>query len=461
MQKIKPALWIILTLVLIACNKKSESQTDNNPMQLDTIVIAKDFHVPWEILWGPDDHIWMTERSGRVSRINPDTKTVQRLLEISVIERGESGLLGMALHPHFPDEPFVYLVYNYPEGNNIRERLVRYTYQQDQLVNEEILINNISGNTYHDGSRLVFGPDDKLYMTTGDAGDMPLSQDLSSLSGKILRINPDGSVPDDNPIEGSYVWALGLRNTQGLDYARNGILYSSEHGPDSDDEINILEQGRNYGWPTVKGPCDTQEEMQFCTANNVMEPIQHYTPTLAVAGIAYYGHQAIPEWSNSLIVTSLKAGRLLVLHLSDAGDSIVSSTTVYDNEFGRLRDVCVSDDGRVFISTSNNDGRGSPNPGDDMIIEIVASSPTAIGEKVKPTSFNIYPNPSRHQVKADIDSRLINGTFEVYDMEGRSKLKGNTKQLATGIDISSLAAGLYNVVIRSKNEFLTSTLLVL
>lgn len=430
-------------------------------MQLDTVVVAKGLDVPWEILWGPDDYIWITERSGKVKRINPDTKAIQTLLEITVSDQGESGLLGMALHPNFTEEPLVYLAYNYTDGNSIRERLVRYTYQQERLINEEVLIDNIPGNTYHDGARLLFGPDEKLYMTTGDAGEMPLSQNLSSLNGKLLRINPDGSIPDDNPIESSYVWALGLRNSQGLDFANNGILYSSEHGPESDDEINILEQGRNYGWPNVIGPCDTPAEIQFCTANNVMEPIQHYTPTLAVAGIAYYSHEALPDWTNSLIVTSLKAGKLLVLHLSDPGDSVINTTTVYDNNFGRLRDVCVSDDGRVFISTSNNDGRGDPNPGDDKIIELVASSPTSISEQDKLNSLKIYPNPSRNQVKADLNGKFLNGSFEVYDMEGRSKLKGSSKQLATGVDISTLSAGLYNVVVRNQKELLSTTLLVL
>lgn len=448
-------------MIIIACNKKSASQTDNNPMQLDTVVVAKGLDVPWEILWGPDEYIWITERSGKVKRINPDTKTIQTLLELTVADQGESGLLGMALHPNFTEEPLVYLAYNYTDGNSIRERLVRYTYQQERLINEEVLIDNIPGNTYHDGARLLFGPDEKLYMTTGDAGEMPLSQNLSSLNGKLLRINPDGSIPDDNPIESSYVWALGLRNSQGLDFANNGILYSSEHGPESDDEINILEQGRNYGWPNVIGPCDTPAEIQFCTANNVMEPIQHYTPTLAVAGIAYYSHEALPDWTNSLIVTSLKAGKLLVLHLSDPGDSVINTTTVYDNNFGRLRDVCVSDDGRVFISTSNNDGRGDPNAGDDKIIELVASSPTSISEQDKLNSLKIYPNPSRNQVKADLNGKFLNGSFEVYDMEGRSKLKGSSKQLATGVDISTLSAGLYNVVVRNQKELLSTTLLVL
>ncbi len=369
-KKFPVIIQIILALVILGCNERLDSQNGNPDTKLDTTIIAKGLIVPWEILWSPENELWVTERGGKVLKINPETKERKELIEIQVTEEGESGLLGMALHPDFPSTPWVYLVYTYTQASSIKERLTRYTYQQDQLVDEEILIDNIAGNNYHIGARLIFGHDGKLYMTTGDAGNTSLSQNQASLSGKLLRINPDGSVPDDNPIQGSYVWASGLRNSQGLDFSPTGILYSSEHGPQSDDEINILEVGRNYGWPDVKGMCDNPSEADFCSNNNVREPIQVYTPTLALAGIAYYQHSAIPEWNNSLIVTSLKAGKLLILHLDEQGMNVVKTTTFYDNDFGRLRDVCVSTDGRVFIATSNRDGRGSPKSNDDMIIEI-------------------------------------------------------------------------------------------
>lgn len=366
---------LLLFVVLAAgCNKKLESRNNedngDNPSK-DTAVIARNLEVPWEILWGPDGYIWMTERTGRVSRVHPDTRKLTVLLEVKVTNQGESGLLGMALHPDFQSEPYVYLVYNYSSGTSIRERLVRYRYYNEKLTQDKVLIDNIPGNTYHDGSRLLFGPDDKLYMTTGDAGDMPLAQDMGSLNGKILRINADGSVPSDNPVAGSYVYALGSRNAQGLDFSPSGILYSSEHGPESDDEINIIERGRNYGWPTVKGKCDKPEEEAFCSSKNVREPIYAYTPTLALAGIAYYGHDKFPAWKNSLMVTSLKAEKLIIHHLSADGLSVTKTTTIKDGDFGRLRDVCVSPDGRVFISTSNKDGRGDVTRDDDKIIELL------------------------------------------------------------------------------------------
>ncbi len=370
MNKIYATLHIVLALVVIGCKDQNDSQNSYPDVKLDTTIVAKGLDVPWEVLWSPENELWVTERGGRVLKINPETKEIKELLAIQVTEEGESGLLGMALHPDFPSTPWVYLVYTYTQSSSIVERLTKYTYQHDRLLNEEILIDNIAGNNYHIGSRLKFGPDGKLYMTTGDAGNISLPQNQASLNGKLLRINPDGSVPNDNPVHGSYVWASGLRNSQGLDFSPAGVLYSSEHGPESDDEINILEVGRNYGWPNVKGMCDNPSETDFCNSHNVREPIQVYTPTLALAGIAYYLNDAIPEWNNSLIVTSLKAGKLIILHLDEQGMNIKNSTTFYDNDLGRLRDVCVSSDGRVFIATSNRDGRGSPKSTDDMIIEI-------------------------------------------------------------------------------------------
>ena len=189
-----------------------------------------------------------------------------------------------------------------------------------------------------------------------------------------MNIGPkwDGTIPEDNPIPGSYIWTWGHRNPQGLVISPAGIMYSSEHGPSSDDELNIIEKGRNYGWPNVKGFCDDVTEGSFCADSNVFEPIAAWTPTLAVAGTDFYPHPAIPEWQNSLLVTSLKASRLVALKLSEDGRTVQQEDAYFDNWFGRLRDICVSPDGRVFLAVSNRDGRGTIRSGDDRIIEIAA-----------------------------------------------------------------------------------------
>jgi hypothetical protein len=230
-------------------------------------------------------------------------------------------------------------------------------------------------------------------MTTGDAANTSTSQNQNSFSGKILRMNLDGSIPDDNPIAGSYIWTWGHRNPQGMVISPAGIMYSSEHGPSSDDELNIIEKGRNYGWPDVKGFCDEVTESPFCEAYNVFEPLVAWTPTLAVAGTDFYPYAGIPEWQNSVLVTSLKAGRLVALKLSGDGKSVISENAFFNGWFGRMRDICVSPDGRVFIAVSNRDGRGTIRSGDDRIVEIALRNIANLDHRSVSSDFFVYPNP--------------------------------------------------------------------
>ena len=371
------AKFIIVSCILLTGSlMESRSQITIGSTEVDTSILITGLDTPWEILWGPDNMIWMTEREGRVSRVDPETGHREVLLDLTgtVVEGSENGMLGMVLHPNFmhPDSQFVYLVYTYYTTANL-ERLVRYTFDSDTLVDELILLDHIPAAYYHIGSRVIILPDRTLLMSTGDAGSGSYALDTNLLQGKFLRLNLDGSVPDDNPIPGSYVWSLGHRNPQGLVRAPSGIIYSSEHGPSNDDELNIIEKGRNYGWPEVEGFCDLPAEQAYCTANNVKEPLVAWTPTLAVCGIDYYDHGAIPEWKHSILMTTLKESDLRVLKLNASGDSILSEEVFFDNEFGRLRDICISPDGRIFLATSNQDGRANspfPIPGDDRIVEV-------------------------------------------------------------------------------------------
>jgi glucose/arabinose dehydrogenase len=192
---------------------------------------------------------------------------------------------------------------------------------------------------------------DKLFITTGDAANTSLSQNNSSPNGKVLRISLNGSIPADNPIAGNPLWSSGHRNAQGLVYANN-ILYSSEHGPDTDDEINIIEKGRNYGWPNVRGFCEGGEQ-SFCTTNNVKEPIKAWTPTIAVSGMDYYNSDYIPQWKNSLLVATLKNSRLMQLKLNSSYNSVSETNEFFTSSYGRMRDVCISPQGKVYICTGN------------------------------------------------------------------------------------------------------------
>ena len=357
LQIMKYLLWLLILPVslLVDCDRGGNS--DNNvagAAELKTSILVQNLRHPWEILWGPDNFIWMTERDGRVSRVNPATGTVILLLNITeVASRGEGGLLGMVLHPDFSTTPHVFVAYNYNNSGSYREKIVRYTYNGSTLINPVILLDNISASSIHNGCRLLISPDKKLFITTGDAansGSYP--QNISSLNGKVLRLNLDGSIPSDNPFPGNPVWSFGHRNAQGLVIANN-IMYSSEHGPTSDDEINIIQKGRNYGWPQVEGFCNSTSERNFCNANNVKEPIKAWTPTIAPCGLDFYDKNEIPAWKNSLLLVALKNARLYQMKLDESHTTITETNEFFTNDFGRLRDICISPAGKVYISTSN------------------------------------------------------------------------------------------------------------
>jgi len=357
-MKNKPLLSILLLTILFACGKSDPPAT---PVELQATTLVENLIVPWEILWGPDNKIWMTERTGKISRVDTGTGAITPLLTVSeVVHQGEAGMLGMVLHPNFNTTPQVFVAYNYNNGGNLREKIVRYTYNGTTLINPLIIQDNIAASNIHNGCRLAIGPDMKLYISTGDASVPSNSQNSSSLNGKILRLNLDGTIPADNPSAGSPIWTKGHRNPQGLVFV-NDRLYSAEHGPDTDDEVNIIEKGRNYGWPDVPGFCDGSETA-FCNANNVKEPIKAWTPTLAVSGIDYYNHDLIPQWKNSILVATLKNQRIYQLKLNGDGTAVTEINEYLPNTYGRLRDFCISPDGKVFVSTSNG--------GNDKIIKI-------------------------------------------------------------------------------------------
>lgn len=364
------ALLLVFSLSLCTQCKKSGKNDADNPMGSASIkdsVLVQGLNFPWEILWGPDNYIWMTERGGKISRVNPATGIVSSLLTVSeVVTNNEGGMLGMVLHPDFSTTPQVFVAYDYNNGSNYRGKVVRYIYDGTNLVNPLTIIDNIHASSIHNGCRLLITPDLKLFITTGDASDQSSPQNISALNGKILRLNLDGSIPADNPVAGNPYWSFGHRNPQGLVFANN-ILYSSEHGPDSDDEINIIEKGRNYGWPDVRGFCNEGGEQSFCNANNVKEPIKAWTPTIAVSGMDYYDKDLIPEWKNSLLAVALKNSRLYQMKLNNNFTAIAETNEYFTNVYGRMRDVCISPGGKVYICTSNG--------GNDKIIQINHLSP--------------------------------------------------------------------------------------
>ncbi len=316
--------------------------TERAETELALEVLVTDLDTPWAIDFLPDGKLIFTERPGKVNIFDGKEKII--IAEITVSEISESGLLGIAVDPEFNKNNFIYLYYTNQNGFN---QVSRFVLENNKLIDETILLNNIPSAQFHDGGRIKFGPDGKLYITTGDATVPSSAQDIASLAGKILRINKDGTVPEDNPF-GNYVWSYGHRNPQGLAW-NNGTLYEAEHGPTRNDEINIIEKGKNYGWPQE---CDKSADF--------INPIRCFTEfTLAPAGIAFY--------KGDLYVAGLRGTQLRRLVL-DIDGKILKEEELF-SELGRIREVVAHDD-YLYIATSNRDGRGIPRPGDDKIIRI-------------------------------------------------------------------------------------------
>ena len=272
-------------------------------------------------------------------------------------------------------------------------------------------------------------------MTTGDALQASEAQNRASLNGKILRLNLDGTIPANNPTAGSRVYTLGHRNPQGLLQLANGRVYSSEHGPSTNDEVNRIEPGRNYGWPNVEGYCDLPNEQVFCAANNVREPLTTWTPTIAPAGIAYYDHPAIPGWRGSLLLTALGARKLVQLPLAANGDAITTRTD-FLTTFGRLRSVCVG--------TSNRDGRGTPAATDDRILVLenrAFVSATRLAGSLQTVA--VWPNPARQQAQVSLPA--TGGHVALCDLLGRTLRQQTAAGSSVLLDLSGLAAGRYLV----------------
>lgn len=413
-------------------------------------VVKDNLFIPWELIYGPDDHLWFTQKDGYVCRLDPvsgELDTVYHEAQSVVI--GEGGMLGMALHPNFGTDPYVFIAYEYNDGSLYKERVVKYRFTGGVLQTPQTLIEDIQGATIHNGCRLAI-VGDKLFISTGDAANTALAQNVTSLNGKILRINLDGSIPVDNPIPGNAVWSWGHRNAQGLT-EHNGILYSSEHGPNNDDELNIIKKGRNYGWPNVQGFCDQPGEIQYCADSNIVAPLYAWTPTLAVCGIEYYNHPMFPELANSILMTTLKDNSLYQLQLNAAGDSITGVIKFPDINYGRLRDIAVAPDGRIFISTSNSNASDN-GPRVDQIIELF--DPTATGISGLHTDNNtllVYPNPAVDLMNIAFleDGRdKQQWRYTVTDMQGQVTMEGRLE--FNSLHIGSLYPGIY--ILKMWNE---------
>jgi len=361
--------WILLVLVLAAAipfvwnGWQSKAQTQ---VQVETVV--GNLGIPWSVDFAPDGRIFFTERAGRTRVIRDGRLDPQPWATIQVAHRGEGGLLGLAIAPDFSRSRFVYLYYTYQDDSRVLNRVVRMVDREGRGQVDRVIIEGIPGTTVHDGGRLKFGPDGKLYITTGDARQPSRAQDRSSLAGKILRLNPDGTIPDDNPFSGSPIYSLGHRNPQGLAWHPDTrTMYAAEHGPSGDlglccrDEVNVIEAGKNYGWPEASGRGGAPRFVDPLADSGANE-------TWAPSGIL------VPSrgpWRGNLLMTALRGTHLRRLILTGPEFTGVSNQEVYFRELGRLRDVVQGPDGTIYLITNNTDGRGRPGPNDDRLLRII------------------------------------------------------------------------------------------
>jgi glucose/arabinose dehydrogenase len=332
----------------------SPSEASNAPPAIGAPAdLATGLQVPWGLTFLPDGRALVGERpSGDVSIITAqgDVKRVGTVP--GVADDGEGGLLGVVTSPTFADDQFVYAYVT----TNTDNRVVRMRLTNDRLVGARAVLTSIPKNSFHDGGRLLFGPDGMLYVTTGDAGEPDLAQDRASLSGKILRITPDGAIPDDNPFPGSPVWSYGHRNVQGLAFDDAGQLWATEFGSSAYDELNLIEAGENYGWPEVEGAGGSTSEANGFTDPQVTWPTSEASPS----GLAW--HDGV------LYMGALRGERLWEVPVD--GDTAQQPTSALDGELGRIRTVMVAPDGTLWLTTSNTDGRGSPQPDDDRVVSV-------------------------------------------------------------------------------------------
>jgi glucose/arabinose dehydrogenase len=333
-----------------------QSGGNNNNTRSGVQVLAQNLDVPWAIDIAEDGRLFFTERTGSVMVVDKNGSLLSDpVAYINVMQNGESGLLGLVLHPNFTENHLLYVYHTYSNNSAVLNKVLMLTENDNKIVESKVIIDNIPAAERNDGGRIKFGPDGKLYIATGDAQQPELAQDAGSLAGKILRLNSDGSIPEDNPFEGSPVYSYGHRNIQGLAWhPLSEDLYASEHGPEGNDEINLIKPGSNYGWP-----------IEDCNAEKFEKPILCFNPAVAPAGMTFAALDRL-GYQNDILLATLKAQHIRLVDLeSDVESNILTG-------FGRIRDIVEAADGSLYVATSNRDGRAVPSQNDDKILRIIS-----------------------------------------------------------------------------------------
>lgn len=382
-SKLKLVSLFVFALFVVNCGSPPEGLPENEvlttgkeasgakPTKFRVETVASKLEVPWGFAFLPNGNLLFTERPGRVRLIeNAKLREAPVFTVPDVESSGESGLMDISIHPDFAANNFVYLAYAYDAGGK-RVRVVRYKFGGDTFIEPKTIIENIDAAQYHAGTRARFGPDGKLYITTGDATDRGLAQEMNSINGKTLRLNDDGTIPPDNPFVGQpnvrpEIWSTGHRNAQGLAWTADGAMFQTEHGPSGfdgpggGDEVNFVEKGKNYGWAEIS---HTEKK------EGLISPLLEYTPAVAPASALIYRGKAFPEFKGNLFFGNLRGENIIRVRLN--GTNASGQERLLENKFGRIREVAESPEGYIYFSTSNRDGRGSPAGEDDRIMRIV------------------------------------------------------------------------------------------
>ncbi len=558
----KHALLLCILLVARICSfGQGESFAAKRVINQSAALPADRFFLqhPYELIYGPDDSLWITEKPGRVLKVDPVSGKATIILDYranvmltrSVNGFGQTtgvaqdGMLGMALHPDLNkglNKDSVYIAYCYNSGGNRRMRISAFKYNRGAklLTGETVLIQDLPGSNDHNSGRVVIGPDGKLYYTIGDQGnnqfgnycnairaqDVPTAaevtaNDRTKYQGKILRMNLDGSIPADNPTFAgvrSHIYSIGHRNPQGLVFEKDASgntfagsrLYSDEHGPAADDEINIIQAGKNYGWPNVSGykdnywyryynwssaaNCSSQAYGNECskptgvaalsefsfTDPNFVAPVftlstkdsNSYTlpcnwlqnPTVAPSAMDfYYFNNMIPGWNNCLLIPTLKKGTVYRVKLNATGNGIQGDTIPYFVAENRYRDIAIAKNGITFYLITDSVGQTSgPTTGNTNILNdrggileykyTGATLAVANDQPINPRNsrdyIRLYPNPVSGILTAEMRRNISKPIhYKVYDITGRLMLNGNSVRDMTAIDMTDLKPGVYIVKI--------------